>query len=270
MFSQRVRLVAATAVCCASVVQSPGFARTLSDTVSPPTRPAQVLSLTNLLQQGAPGGACITEADIDQTVFATGKGPRLPRSCLPEPCKEALTPVQLAELIGRPLQQSEWDRYFARYADVCRKEVTSFEDEAAADIGPMSITAFWAPILGSRITQSPPVIALPSLPSDPVASGLSQPPSFPFESGPFRRSSNPVPNAQEDEEESPTITFFDDPEGDPDGDQNTPDGNRLHPSDDGGKTPDEAETVGVVPLPAAFWMLFAAFGGLFGLRRRRR
>lgn len=266
MCSQRVRLVAATALCCGIVLQSPGFARTLSDIVSPPTRPEQALSLASLLQQDALGGDCIAEEDIDEAFLASGKGLRLPRTCLPEPCEEALTPFRLAELIGRPAQQSEWDRYFARYADVCRKEVTRFDDEAPADTGPMSTAAFWAPILGPRITQRRSIAALPSPPLVPVVSGPALPSSSPFDPAPSRGGSNPSPDTPEDEGDKPKITVFDDPDDDPD----NPDGNRMAPPDGGGKTPDGSQPPGVVPLPAAFWMLLVGFAGLIGLRRWRR
>ena len=80
---------------------------------------------------------------------------RRPRTCLPEPCARALTPSELSALTGSemilPVFLAEWDDYYARYADYCRKEVVPFGEEPLDPL--MSSSDFWPLVL------SPPVIA---------------------------------------------------------------------------------------------------------------
>ena len=125
--------------------------RTQPDTMATiPDTPGQVL-LADFLEQDPLGYECIPEDRIDAAFFASGKGLRLPQTCLPEPCDAALSPLELASLIGRPPYASEWDTYFARYSDYCRKEVIAFDgasDEATdAPSGRDPVAAFWAPLL---------------------------------------------------------------------------------------------------------------------------
>lgn len=106
------------------------------------------LRITDLTVKDPLGFDCIQAKHIDLAFHATGKGVRMPRTCLPEPCVKALTPYRLAALIGRTPSDGEWDQYFARYADFCRKEVVPFQgiaDAAPGDVLPTA--AFWLPLL---------------------------------------------------------------------------------------------------------------------------
>jgi hypothetical protein len=103
------------------------------------------------------GYTCIDEAQIDIAFFASGKGARLPQTCLPEPCQAALSQPQLARLIGRAPNPVEWDEYYARYADTCRAETTAFGDAPGAGTGLVNTGDFWAPILAA---------------SNPISNGL--------------------------------------------------------------------------------------------------
>ena len=80
------------------------------------------------------GYACIDEAHFVETeespalAFLIGGKLRLPRICVDDPCHAALTQRQLSQLTGTdpriPRFVSEWNDYYARYADYCRKETT--------------------------------------------------------------------------------------------------------------------------------------------------
>lgn len=250
VFSVRVKMVTAAAVVSASAFASVAMASTVHDLASAEAESPAAITLSSLLRQDALGDACIEEADIDQAFFATGKGLRLPRTCLPDPCSQALTPFRLAELIGRPAQASEWDRYFSRYADACRKEVVSFDDDATA-ADPLSPAEFWAPILGGRVVGGQLIprdrVFDQPLPERfaPRLGGGAPPTLQPLGTGgPARPNEPPLPPP------------FDTP---PQDDPETPTG---WPDPD---TPPPAP----VPLPAGIWMLLAAVISLVGLRRAK-
>lgn len=262
MFCVRVNLFTAAAVYCAATFASAATASTVRDLPLLDEEPLGEFLLADLIKNDVLGGDCIAEDDIDLAFFATGKGMRLPRTCLPEPCSQALTPFKLAELIGRPAQQSEWDRYFSRYADACRKEVVSFDDAVAEE--PISTAEFWAPILGARVVQGQLVrnepIAIQSLP-------LLSPSPFGGGGGggsPVRTTgpSDPSPSGGP---ETTTTLFGGDPDDDPDKgrDPDDPDNGRDPGDPDPGvPTP--------VPLPLGLWMLLSAVAGLVTLRRAKR
>jgi len=66
----------------------------------------------------------------------------LPRTCVDDPCHAALTQQELSQLTGTdpriPRFAKEWNDYYARYADYCRKETTP-NGEAVA----LSPQDFW-------------------------------------------------------------------------------------------------------------------------------
>lgn len=113
--------------------------------------------LQDLVAADPLGGECIPEERIELAFHATGKGLRLPRTCLPDPCETALTRLRLDGLVGRPVTEPEWDRYFARYADYCRKEVTPFGTETSEPVVTEGApeAEFWWPLLVTY--QSDPV-----------------------------------------------------------------------------------------------------------------
>jgi hypothetical protein len=121
-------------------------ASTMTQVVYPLAQPSEAIELDDLLLQDGLGYTCIAEAQIDVAFFASGKGARLPQTCLPEPCTAALTQAGLGELIGRAPTIAEWDDYYARYAETCRAETTAF-GTGPADTLPQSTTDFWTPIL---------------------------------------------------------------------------------------------------------------------------
>ncbi len=245
MFCVRVSLFTAAAVYCAAAFAPAATASTVRELPSVASEPLGEFSLADLLTEDALGDECITEDDIDLAFFASGKGMRLPRTCLPDPCNQALTPFRLAELIGRPAQTSEWDRYFSRYADACRKEVVSFDDDVAEE--PVSRAEFWAPILGGRVVQGRLVRG------ENIFDRTARRFFFPRTGGSPRFgtpvSFGPGPSGGP----TPPPPFGGDPEGDPEtgGD----------PSGTG--TPIPAP----VPLPLGLWMLISGLLGLIMLRR---
>ncbi|WP_370401594.1 hypothetical protein [Sulfitobacter sp. JB4-11] len=112
------------------------------------------LRIDDLIVKDPLGFDCIQDQHIDLAFHATGKGVRMPRTCLPEPCVKALTPFQLAALIGRNPNEQEWDQYFARYADFCRKEVVAFDAEGAdTPVDVLPEAAFWLPLLAQLGTS---------------------------------------------------------------------------------------------------------------------
>ncbi len=94
--------------------------------------------------------------DIAAAAFQVGGKVRLARTCLPEPCEGAVERVELASLTGTDMAslrfQREWDEYYARYADYCRRETTPITDDVATDDD-----GFWAGVLENPMTQ---VVAL--------------------------------------------------------------------------------------------------------------
>lgn len=78
------------------------------------------------------GYACIDEAYFVETeasaaaAFLIGGKIRLPRTCVANPCLGALSQRDLSNLTGTdpniPRFDDEWNDYYARYADYCRKE----------------------------------------------------------------------------------------------------------------------------------------------------
>ena len=154
-----LRIVAVSAVASVFLSGPSVQASTLTQVVAPLTRPIAPMPLDDLLRQDALGYDCIDENQIDVAFFAAGKGMRLPQTCLPEPCKAALSTVQLASVIGRPPSPAEWDEYYSRYAEICRKETIAFRSEdAAKDNLERTPPLFWAPILGGKnvVTEAGP------------------------------------------------------------------------------------------------------------------
>lgn len=162
-----------------STACSATFAATMrADLITPPAQPA----LSDLTLVDPLGYDCIREEDIDLAFHATGKGVRLPRTCLPEPCDAALTPVELAGLIGRDPVEREWDDYVSRYADYCRKEVVPFSEDGGAVAGAVDdAVAFWAPLAARYPASAPIRSALPGIAPFPIATIGSPPGSVPGE-----------------------------------------------------------------------------------------
>ena len=197
------------------------------------------LRIEDLTVRDPLGFNCIQEQHIDLAFHASGKGVRMPRTCLPKPCEQALTPFRLAALIGRAPTAPEWDQYFARYADFCRKEVVPFAaaDAVAAPADVLPEAAFWLPLLSDLGTgpapRRGPLGTRPGLGVGGPGGGLGG--VTPNPGGPFVLSGN--------SDDDPAT----------------------------GSPGDGLQPVGVlpVPLPAPFLLLIAALLSIGWVRRRR-
>lgn len=115
------------------------------------------IELADILEIDALGYRCIPSMYFDDDAnggaaiaFSLSGKTRLPRTCLPDPCARALTKQELSQITGtEPILASfhnEWDDYYSRYADHCRREVVVSR--------PRTKDGFWRPIIDrSRIIQ---------------------------------------------------------------------------------------------------------------------
>ena len=230
--------------------------KALSTTFAPEpegTFTEELTTISQIVQVDALGFDCIREEDIDVAFHLSGKGTRMPRTCLPEPCDAALTQPDLGALIGRPPTNAEWDDYYARYADTCRREVTAFNDTdpldpAGADVPGDPVVDFWTPLVSTYEPNAPIRQALITRTSSTSQSRFS-PPSSTLTSG------SPVLS-------NLVVTTTDGGDGD--------DGN--------GNDPNPAPDIRVVssggddqllmtPLPSAAWLMIAAILGAVGFGR---
>ena len=95
---------------------------------------AAKIELADILEIDALGYRCVPTAYFDEQpdgspaiAFSISGKTRLPRTCLPDPCARSLTQQELSAITGtEPMLarfHEEWDDYYARYADHCRREV---------------------------------------------------------------------------------------------------------------------------------------------------
>ncbi|MEJ6398807.1 hypothetical protein [Yoonia sp. 208BN28-4] len=231
---------------------------------------AGVVSITELLDRDPLGYECIPssyleEADDGSAAIAfslTGKT-RLPRTCLPDPCARALTPRELSNITGTEMIlarfSGEWDDYYARYADHCRREVT-FPPDVTPDpviAGPVRptpldpVAEFWPPIIERSRTirrLTPPT----SREGRPITTGLLTPAPWGI---PIRVTDTPIRPVTGG---GPRSIFMLTAAG--------ADGGYHTPNDDV-EIPLPTPTPSPVPLPASGWMLLAAAAWL-GWRRK--
>lgn len=260
MYSVRVGLVITVSVICAGAAQ----ASTVSDFPENETDAPATFSLASLLQEDALGDECIGEDDIDRAFLATGKGLRLPRTCLPDPCNQALTPFRLAELIGRPAQTAEWDRYFSRYADACRKEIVSFGEEVA-EAAPLTKEAFWIPILGAQTVRGYSVFdqTITTVASTSGSAFRFGAPFF-FSSGGSGGSGGGIPGTSSSSGPEVQTTLVDWPE-----DMSPETENWLGPTPTTTRHWPQEPAPSPVPLPINILFLISALLGLSAFRRKR-
>lgn len=111
---------------------------------------AGTIELSDLLDIDPLGYRCIPSEYFDDApdgsaavAFSLSGKTRLPRTCLPDPCARALTPQELSQITGtEPILArftDEWDDYYSRYADHCRREIVVSR--------PRAKESFWKPIL---------------------------------------------------------------------------------------------------------------------------
>lgn len=113
--------------------------------------------LSDILNIDPLGYACVPSRYFDEgedgaaaIAFVLSGKTRLPRTCLPEPCARALTRQELSALTGTETIlarfHNEWEDYYARYADHCRKETNWYKPGSPPVVaGPPS--DFWEPII---------------------------------------------------------------------------------------------------------------------------
>lgn len=226
--------------------------------------PLEPFTLEEIIDVDKLGFDCIREDLIDIAFHATGKGIAMPRTCLPEPCVKALQPEELALLIGRQANDAEWGQYFARYADVCRKEVivpASFDaglvpgpdlgqggglaqggGVPAAGLGTPTID-FWTPLLAALIGTP----GLTTAASNTPGSGI------PSVGGGSSSSGGDTSTPTLIQPTVPDATFTD-----TSSEGVAPGGGTITP------------TPAPIPLPAAFWMLLGALTCLTVPWKKRR
>jgi len=232
-------LAVALSALCATSAWSATQVSYKVDFVAPEVPPA----LEDIMDVDKLGFDCIHEDKIDLAFHATGKGIRMPRTCLPEPCKKALLPEELALLVGRPTNEKEWNQYFSRYADVCRKEIPPIATDDGTnmydrDISSTSITpvdAFWNPLI-TTFRENRTRNGTTRTPNRPTGGGRTVTPVF---------SSLPPLGAIA-----------------PQRDIITPSRTSM--------TSTPVPVPSPVPLPAAFWLLLAGLGGIAVSRWRSK
>lgn len=126
---------------------------------------AAPIEVTDLLNIDALGYRCIPAMYFEDgddgsaaIAFTLSGKTRLPRTCLPDPCARALTQQELSQVTGTETMlakfSEEWDDYYARYADHCRREVTVSRPRGPGVVGQPTSSRFWPPILErARIIQ---------------------------------------------------------------------------------------------------------------------
>ena len=138
---------------------------------------ATTIELSDITTVDELGYECISGEHFEEVedtaslAFSIGKKVRLPRTCLPDPCAGALTQRELSNITGTdtayPRFREEWNEYYARYSDYCRKETVG---TYAGRIVPQE--GFWVPLRGNTSTSGTP---RPSFPSNPTVFGNSDP-----------------------------------------------------------------------------------------------
>ena len=106
------------------------------------------------------GTGCINGGGPDDP-FPASKGVRAPAFCIFNPCDRSLTRVELGrDIIGREVENWEWDAYYSRYAEICRADAVNRNGPSK----PVTAEEFWAPLI-----SGPPTLYLASA-AGPVGS----------------------------------------------------------------------------------------------------
>lgn len=120
---------------------------------------AAKIELNDILDIDPLGYRCVPSVYFDDqpdgspaVAFSLSGKTRLPRTCLPDPCARALSREELSAITGtEPMLarfHEEWDDYYSRYADHCRREIVVSRPRAKDS----SIDGFWPPIIARAET----------------------------------------------------------------------------------------------------------------------
>ncbi len=146
-------------------------------TLAARTLPPGALTPEDLISVDPLGYVCIAPAYFVEPVsggpapaFALGGKLRVERTCLPDPCTQALTRSQLSGLTGTSIRlarfEAEWTDYYVRYADYCRRETTPIYDGIQSAQTPSE--TFWAPVLDTSVDETLRSTNVPQTPLTPT------------------------------------------------------------------------------------------------------
>lgn len=117
---------------------------------------AGIISIDDIVTHDPLGYECVEaqylieeDPSVAPIAFQLSGKIALPRTCLPDPCNNALTQAELSDITGtdrRSLRfENEWEDYYTRYADYCRRETNpSPQGSVSADASELD---FWEPII---------------------------------------------------------------------------------------------------------------------------
>ena len=236
---------------------------------------AAPIAISQITEVDALGYTCISGEYLEETdgvaavaFTLTGKI-RMPRTCLPDPCEGALSRTELSQLTGTemilPRFQNEWDDYYARYAEHCRKETVAFADPETQPTR-TSPDDFWAPILanaasGRTATAGP--AATSSAGVIPIASVVTTSTKSPEERV-LNETLSSTPETPETPPNPPETQNGGGTNGNPPEPPETP--NPPVPPE----TPNPPEQPPIVPLPTSGVLMLAGLGALALTRRRKQ
>lgn len=210
------------------------------------------------------GYTCLDEALFEETAdspalaFLVGGKLRLPRICVDDPCQASLTQDELSQLTGTdpriPRFAREWNDYYARYADYCRKETTP--DGGAVAESPQD---FW------ERTRRPAQIARVVASGSPVLPPINTQRSSPVSFNGITPIGSTLPVATINNFPSPNL--FDALSSEGGGEETVQIG-----SPDSGEVLSSSETMGtaIVPIHGTLLFMLTSLMAIAGLRRFRR
>lgn len=125
---------------------------------------AASVTLADLQRVDDLGFTCVPEDDLEAAFRATGKGIRLPQTCISDPCAQVLGDVEFSSLLGRPADAAEFADYRGRMTRVCGTP-TIWAERGISEERLLAFIFGGAPI---RLVYPP----LPSTQPVPVPGGL--------------------------------------------------------------------------------------------------
>lgn len=240
-------------ICCALLIASPAFAAT--------TTPSAITMMDPI------GTGCVDGGGYDDP-FPSGKGVRAPAFCLPNPCDRALSRAELSrDIIGRDVENWEWDAYYSRYAEICRAEALG----ADAPRKPVTTDTFWEPLINPPQLAYLPAGRANSLFTNPNAgsgTSFSPGPGSVLTGGGAGATSSTPGNAGSGNTPDTTTPGGSDGGG---GNTSNSGGTGTTPGGGGG-TSNNGGGGGqppVIPIPTPAWLLISAIIAIVTLRKRK-